>query len=145
MTDTPDFHILLVEDDKAHAEITRIALEESGVPVAITHVWNGVEAINFLRRKPPHEQAPRPDLVLLDLRLPRMDGHAVLKTIKRDEQLLSIPVVVLTTSDAEIDRCNAFGACANSYIVKPVDFTEFAAMAKSLVGYWSQWNARVSG
>jgi len=132
---------LLVEDDDAHAELVELALEENRVVNQLSRVRDGTEALAFLRQQAPYESQSRPDVVLLDLKLPSLDGHEVLRIVKNDESLKSIPVVVLTTSAAEADRARAYMEHANSYVVKPVDFDQFHRLVRDLQLYWSVWNA----
>ena len=132
--DAPD--LLLVEDEPADAFLTRIAFEEAGIAVRIHHVGNGREALDFLRRKPPYEAAPRPVLVLLDLNMPRMNGHEFLAEKQGDDALTDLPVVVLTTSDVErdVEACRANGA--DDYIVKPVDVERYRERVGLLARTW---------
>ena len=135
--------ILLVEDDPAHAEIVRRNFGDFFAENRLEHVSDGRAALDYLYRRGAFEDrhaAPRPDLVLLDLRLPGIDGFTVLRTVKEDASLASIPVVVLTTSAAEIDVSRAYTHRANSYLVKPVDFDEFVALMESLGHYWFDKN-----
>ena len=136
-------NILLVEDDPAHAEIVRRNFEKSRSANRLTHVSDGQAALDYLYGREafsaPHS-APRPGLVLLDLRLPKVDGLEVLKTIKDDDNLNQIPVVILTTSAAESDVARAYDSHANSYLVKPVDFTQFVELMEMLGYYWLVWN-----
>jgi len=135
--------ILLVEDDLAHAEIVRRNLKDFRVANRIVHVEDGQAALDYLFRRgvftDPNAN-PRPDLVLLDLRLPKVDGLEVLKRIKADEVLKKIPTVVLTTSNAESDILNAYENGAGSYLAKPVDFEKFAKLLESFGFYWLAWN-----
>lgn len=131
---------LLVEDDQAHAELIMLTLQDNGVLNGVNHVRDGAEALAFLRREGEHANAPRPDVVLLDLMLPKLNGHEVLAEIKSDENLMSIPVVILTTSENEIDRAQAYQGHANSYLSKPVNFERFQNMVKDLNLYWTVWN-----
>jgi CheY-like chemotaxis protein len=133
-------HFLLVEDDQDHAELVRRGLESSRVVNDLTHVTDGEEAIRLLRLLPPYEKTRRPDVVLLDIKLPRMNGLEVLELIKSDETLSSIPVVMLTTSEAETDRARAYARSANSYLVKPLHFEQFHQMIQDLQMYWAVWN-----
>ena len=137
--------ILLVEDDPAHAEIVRRNFEKSRVANRLIHVADGQAAIDYLYRKEAFADplaSPRPGVILLDLRLPKVDGLEVLKTIKSDPGLATIPVVVLTTSAAEADMVKAYDLHANSYLVKPVDFPQFVALLDTLGYYWLAWNER---
>jgi chemotaxis family two-component system response regulator Rcp1 len=128
--------LLLVEDNPGDVELTREALTEARVRNHLAVVSDGVEALRFLRREGPHAGSPRPDLILLDLNLPRMDGREVLAAIKRDPALRRIPVVVLTTSEAERDILEAYQLHANAYIVKPVDLDQFLGVVRSIESFW---------
>lgn len=128
--------ILLVEDNPADVMLTRAALEEAKFANELHVARDGEEAMRFLRREGEHAQAPRPDLVLLDLNLPRMDGREVLAAVKSDPELKRIPVVVLTTSAHEEDILRAYDTHANAYITKPVNLDCFVKAAKSLENFW---------
>lgn len=128
--------ILLVEDSPTDAMLTQAALSYSRVCNNLYIVKDGVEALAFLRRQPPFADAPRPDLILLDLNLPRKDGREVLQEIKSDRRFATIPVVVLTTSGDETDVLNAYDRHANCYIVKPVDFEKFAEVIRNTEQFW---------
>jgi CheY-like chemotaxis protein len=117
--------ILLVEDDPGNVLLTQEALSENKYPIVIHDVADGVAAMAFLHRTPPYANAVRPDLVLLDLNLPRKDGREVLGEIKADPNLRSIPVVVLTTSGAEADVLRSYDLHANAYVQKPLDMDQF--------------------
>ena len=132
--------LLLVEDDDAHAMIVERCLLGSGDRVTMDRVHDGVEAVAYVRRQGAFQNRPRPGLILLDLELPRMHGHEVLRTLKADDDLKMIPVVVLTTSDAEQDRRKAYGLHANGYLVKPTDFGKFRQMIGAVTSYWGVWN-----
>ena len=136
-------NFLLVEDDQDHADLVMMALNENHVENGIYHVIDGAEALAFLRQEGAHVDKPRPDLILLDLKLPKVDGHKVLEAVKQDEDLRTIPVVVLTTSAAEADRARAYGSHANSYLVKPVDFEKFHQMISDLQTMWLRINNTV--
>lgn len=133
-------HFLLVEDDESHAELIRLALEENRVANTLDWVGDGVEAMHYLRAEGQYAGRRQPDVLLLDLKLPRMDGLEVLATVKGDPVLRRIPVVILTTSTTEIDRARAYSHHANSYVVKPLDFQVFHQMVKDLQLYWTAWN-----
>jgi CheY-like chemotaxis protein len=124
--------LLLVEDDPGDVLITREALAAAKVLSNLYVVDNGEAAIAFLRRGPGFEHAPRPDLILLDLNLPRLDGQEVLAIVKEDESLRRIPVVVLTTSDAEEDILRSYDHHANAYVTKPVDFDAFMQVVRQI-------------
>lgn len=135
--------ILLVEDNEDHAELVRRSLAQNRVANRIIWLEDGEKALHYLYRegiyKDP-EKSPRPTLVLLDLRLPRIDGLEVLSRIKQDPNLRLIPVVILTSSAAETDIAKAYEFHANSYIVKPVDFLKFTELMDDLGFYWLGWN-----
>jgi CheY-like chemotaxis protein len=124
--------VLLVEDDEGDVVMTREALDEGKVVNRLHVAPDGVAAIEFLRREGPHADAPRPDLILLDLNLPRRDGRQVLAEVKADEDLRRIPVVVLTTSEAEEDIVRSYDLHANAYITKPVDFERFVQVVQQI-------------
>lgn len=128
--------ILLVEDSPSDAELTLEALREGKICNHINLVEDGVQALAFLRRQGPYAEAPRPDLVLLDLNIPRKDGREVLAEMKSDPDLKTIPVVILTTSRADEDVLRAYSLHANCYIIKPVDFRPFLEVVKSIENFW---------
>lgn len=128
--------ILLVEDSPADILITREAFEEFGLLNTLHVMEDGTEALAFLRQEGKYASAPRPDLILLDLNLPRKNGREVLAEIKADDRLKTIPVVILTTSHAEKDVLEAYGFCANCYVVKPVGFDHFVEAMKSIRQFW---------
>ena len=128
--------ILLVEDNSGDVRLTREAFKEARVLNELHSVEDGVEAIKFLRRENQYENAPRPDLILLDLNLPKKDGREVLSEIKADEDLKAIPVVILTTSKAEEDIVKMYNGHANCYISKPVDIDQFVTVVKSIESFW---------
>jgi CheY-like chemotaxis protein len=124
--------ILLVEDNPGDARLTEEALKEGKVRNNLHHVRDGVEAMRFLERQGEYKEKPRPDLMLLDLNLPRKDGREVLAEIKSDPELRSIPVVVLTTSKAEEDILRSYDLHANAYVTKPVDFNRFIDVVRQI-------------
>ena len=128
--------ILLVEDSPSDTELTLEALREAKVRNHLSLVEDGVQAMQFLRREGAYAGAPRPDLIMLDLNLPRKDGRQVLAEIKSDESLKTIPIVVLTTSRAEQDVLRAYQLSANCYITKPVDFEQFLNVVRSIESFW---------
>lgn len=135
--------ILLVEDNQDHAELVIRGLETNRVANKIIHVEDGESALDYMFQRgrfSDPELAPRPHLVLLDLRLPRVDGLEVLRTLKSSEETKRVPVVVLTTSEAERDVAMAYEHHANSYLVKPVSFAKFMELTKDLGFYWFAWN-----
>lgn len=136
-------HILLVEDDADHAEIVMRSMSSHRVGNTIHWVRDGEEALDYLFRRGLYANpadSPEPTLVLLDLRLPKVDGLEVLKRVKESPALRHIVVVILTTSAAERDVAAAYGTYANSYLVKPVDFAHFSELMASLGYYWLAWN-----
>ncbi len=128
--------ILLVEDSPSDTELTVAALSSAKVCNRLSVVEDGVQAMEFLHREGAYAEAPRPDLILLDLNLPRKDGREVLAEIKSDEKLAPIPVVVLTTSQAERDVLQAYTLRANCYVTKPVDFKQFLEVVEAIEGFW---------
>ncbi len=128
--------ILLVEDNPGDVRLTIEALHESKVRNTLSVATDGVEALAFLRREGRYGGAPRPDLILLDLNLPKMDGREVLAAIKADQELRTIPVVILTTSHAEQDILKSYNLHANCYITKPVDLDQFITVVKSIEDFW---------
>jgi len=135
--------ILLAEDDDAHAEIVVRNFEDSLVANQMFRVTDGEEALDYLYQRSAYSDpasSPRPGIILLDLRMPKIDGLEVLKAIKTDPDLKTIPVVVLTTSKGELDIAEAYEHHANSYLVKPVDFTKFTQLLENFGYYWLVWN-----
>jgi len=128
--------ILLVEDNPGDERLTREALKEGKVYSNLHWVKDGVEAMEFLRRQGKHAAARRPDIILLDLNLPKKDGREVLQDIKSDPELKRIPVVVLTTSKAEEDVLRTYNLHANCYVTKPVDLEKFIVVVKSIDVFW---------
>ncbi|WP_018500417.1 response regulator [Parafrankia discariae] len=124
--------VLLVEDDPGDVLMTREAFEDHKLKNNLNVVSDGVEALAYLRGEEPYTNAPRPDLILLDLNLPRRDGRQVLAEVKADERLRRIPIVVLTTSEAEEDVLRSYDLHANAYITKPVDFERFVAVVRQI-------------
>jgi CheY-like chemotaxis protein len=124
--------VLLVEDDPGDVLMTKEAFEEHKVGNRLHVVPDGVDALAYLRREGPYQDAARPDLILLDLNLPRVDGREVLAEIKKDESLRSIPVVVLTTSQADEDILRSYQLHANAYVTKPVDFDRFVSVVRQI-------------
>jgi len=133
---TNSIEILLVEDSPGDQRLTREALKEGKINNNLYIVEDGEEAIAFLKRKEPFTTVPRPDLILLDLNLPKMNGQEVLEIIKVDENLKRIPVVILTTSHADEDILKAYNLNANCYITKPVDFNQFIHVVKKIQEFW---------
>jgi len=135
-TGVDPIEILLVEDSPADVRLTREALKEEKLYVKLNVVNDGVEAMAYLRREGKYATASRPDLILLDLNLPRKDGREVLKEIKTDEKLMVIPVVVLTISKAEEDVAKSYHLHANCYITKPIDLDQFSKVVKTIQDFW---------
>ncbi len=137
LRNTPEaFEILLVEDNPGDARLAQEALKEGRMTSRLKVVVDGVEAMSFLRREGQYAGSPRPNLILLDLNLPRKDGRQVLAELKADEDLRRIPVVVLTTSQAEQDILRSYDLHANCYITKPVDLDRFISVVRSIEEYW---------
>lgn len=132
----PPIEILLVEDNLGDARLTREALKEGKVHSHLHWVKDGVEALEFLHRRGKHQSAPRPDIILLDLNLPKKDGREVLQEIKEDDRLKRIPVVILTTSKAEEDVLRTYELHANCYVTKPVDLEQFIKVVRSIDNFW---------
>jgi two-component system, chemotaxis family, response regulator Rcp1 len=128
--------ILLVEDNPGDVHLTREVFKEARMQNNLHVAMDGVEALSFLRREGTYAQAPRPDLILLDLNLPKKDGREVLAEIKQDESLKRIPVVALTTSRSEEDILKTYNLHVNCYIIKPVDFEQFMGVIKGIEGFW---------
>jgi CheY-like chemotaxis protein len=126
----------LVEDNEADADLTREGLDDSKILNRLFVVKNGIEAMSFLRREEPFVEAPRPDIILLDLNLPRKDGREVLADIKSDPDLAPIPVVILTSSKAEKDIAMSYQQHANAYVTKPVGLSGFAQIVKAIDAFW---------
>lgn len=140
MTGTSDsgipLQVLLIEDSPGDVRLTQEAFREANRKIVLHVANDGVEAMAFLRREDPHRHAPRPHLILLDLNLPRMDGREVLAHIKRNSQLMTIPTVILTTSDAEADVVTSYELHANCYLTKPVQLAAFELLVKSISDFW---------
>lgn len=128
--------ILLVDDNPADVDLTREALRDARMLNRMYVARDGVEALAFLRREGEHAGAPRPDLILLDLNMPRMDGRELLGHIKADPELKRIPVVVLSTSEAETDILKTYDLHANCFVTKPVELEQFVDVARSIEGFW---------
>jgi two-component system, chemotaxis family, response regulator Rcp1 len=129
--------VLLVEDNPYDAELTVDALARADFACRVAVVDDGLKAIAYLRRQPPYEKAPRPDLVLLDLGLPESDGREVLLEVKADPGLAGVPVVVWTSSEAEADVQMSYRVRANAYVTKPVEADRFAEIVRFVVGFWA--------
>jgi two-component system, chemotaxis family, response regulator Rcp1 len=128
--------LLLVEDSPTDVELTREALQDAKIANELHHVEDGEQAMAYLRQEPPYADQPRPDVVMLDLNLPRKDGREVLQEIKQDEDLRSIPVIVLTTSAAGEDVKHAYSNYVNAYIQKPINFDQFTQTVRSFEQFW---------
>lgn len=136
MSERP-IHILLAEDDDNDVRITRRAIKKGKLAATIDVARDGQEALDVLFRRPPFADAARPDLVLLDINLPKINGVEVLRTVKRDPVLQSIPVLMLTTSARQDDVTTAYALGANTYICKPIRFARFVEVIRDVAGYWS--------
>jgi CheY-like chemotaxis protein len=135
-TNAAPLEVLLVEDSPGDVRLTREAFKDAKVLVNLSVASDGTEAMAFLKREGAYASAPRPDLILLDLNLPKKDGREVLEEIKNSPTLKSIPVVILTTSAAEVDILRSYLLHANCYITKPVDLTGFLSVVKSIDSFW---------
>jgi CheY-like chemotaxis protein len=137
-TATPSRHfdVLLVEDSPSDAELTRKAFLRQPIDLRLHHVWDGIECLHFLEREGPFAEAPTPDLILLDLNMPRMDGREVLRQVKGNHHLSPIPVIILTTGSERADITEAYRSHANAYLVKPVDLELFFALINDLRRFW---------
>lgn len=136
-------NILFIEDDPAHAEITIRNFKKSRIDNQITHLSDGQQALDYLFHRGDYTNAelfPLPHLILMDLRLPKVDGLEVLEKIRGEESLKSIPTVILTTSEAEVDITKAYNYNVNSYLVKPLDVKKFSEMIEAFGFYWIVWN-----
>ena len=131
-----EIHILLVDDNEGDILLTREALDDARIVNRISIAHDGVEAIRFLKRKYPFEDSERPDLILLDINLPKMDGTEVLSIVKSDPDLKRIPVIMLTTSSAEKDIIASYDNYANCYITKPVDLDRFMDVVRTIEDFW---------
>ena len=131
-----EVQVLLVEDSPGDVRLTQEAFREANMSINLHVASDGVEAMSFLRQEGVHTKAPRPDLILLDLNLPRMDGREVLALIKADQSLRTIPTVILTTSDAEADILKSYQLQANCYLSKPVQLDAFETLVKSINDFW---------
>jgi|SRR5208282_415261 two-component system, chemotaxis family, response regulator Rcp1 len=134
--DDMPLEVLLVEDSPGDVRLTQDAFQSANMAVNMHVASDGVAAMEFLNREGPHAAAPRPDLILLDLNMPRMDGREVLARIKNDDKLKTIPTVILTTSEAEGDIVKSYQLHANSYLCKPVQLSAFESLVKSLNDFW---------
>lgn len=128
--------VLLVEDSPGDARLTKEAFHDANRSIRLHVAADGVEAMGFLMQEGAHVDAPRPDLILLDLNLPKMDGREVLAHIKAHDDLKLIPTVILTTSDSEVDIVNSYQLQANCYLTKPVQLDEFESLIKSINDFW---------
>ena len=134
--ESPPVEILLVEDNAGDHRLTKEALHEGKVYNNLHWAKDGVEALDFLKKRGKYKDAPRPDIILLDLNLPKKDGREVLQEIKNDDALKRIPVVILTTSKAEEDVLKTYNLHANCYVTKPVDLEKFIVVVKSIDAFW---------
>jgi CheY-like chemotaxis protein len=128
--------VLLVEDSPGDVRLTREAFRDANMDISLSVASDGLEALSYLRREGAHHDAPRPDFILLDLNLPRMDGREVLSIIKEDKDLRMIPTVILTTSEADADIAKSYELRANCYLAKPVDLDAFQELVTSINDFW---------
>jgi len=133
---TESLRVLLVEDNPGDADLTRAGLEKSQFPIELTVLASGTEAVAFIQRKGKFADEPRPDLVLLDLNLPGVDGQYVLSEIKRNDEMKRVPVSILTSSSAESDVARSYELGANSYVVKPFDFKNHQSIVRAVEEFW---------
>lgn len=136
-------NILFIEDDPAHAEITMRNFKKNRIGNNLTHLSDGQQAIDYLFRQGEYadpEKSPTPHLILMDLRLPKVDGLEVLEKIRSNPYLKCIPTIILTTSEAEVDITKAYNFNVNSYLVKPLDVDKFSKMLETFGFYWIVWN-----
>jgi len=141
----PPVRILLAEDNAAHAKLVMRTLAEHCLANTVSHVTDGEAALDYLLGRREYQnssECPKPDVVLLDLKLPKIDGLTVLETIKSTDELRRLPVIILSTSNADSDASRAYELGANSYLVKPTDFAQFSQMIDDLGNYWLSWNRR---
>jgi len=131
-----EINILLIEDNSGDVWLTKEAFSESEKNITIHVAIDGVDGYNYLKNQPPYEEAPMPDLILLDLNLPKWDGREVLKKVKTDDTLKHIPIIVLTTSNAEKDVINCYNLHANCFITKPVDYENFFQIIRHIENFW---------
>lgn len=136
MSPQQPIEILLVEDNPGDVQLTKIAMRDSVIPNRLSVVEDGVQAMEYLRQEGEFEDAPRPDIILLDLNLPMKDGREVLSEVKHDKDLRRIPVIVLTTSSDERDIHNSYDLYANCFISKPLDIDSFMKMARKIENFW---------
>lgn len=129
-------HILLVDDNEGDILLTREALDDARIINKISIAYDGIEAISFLKKRPPYRETETPDLILLDINLPKMNGTEVLSIIKNDPDLKRIPVIMLTTSSAEKDILDSYDNHANCYITKPVDLERFMDVVRTIEDFW---------
>ena len=135
-------HILLVDDCEADAELIRATLRRSDARLEMTHVWDGVEALDYLTQRAESPAPTDPVVILLDLNMPRMDGLTLLKLIRSDPHLQEIPVVILTTSDSDVDVTASYRSRCNAYVVKPTDLEGFEGLMKTIRDFWCTHNRR---
>ena len=128
--------ILLVEDDEADVVLVRATLAQSKLANTLHHVFNGIEALKFLRREPPYEDKPVPDLMILDLNMPLLNGHETLVKIREDEQMPQVPIVIMTSSARHEDVAKSYAHHANCYVVKPLDLAEFRKVILHVANFW---------
>ena len=133
-------NILLVEDNEADARLVQEVLKEGRVKINLSHVEDGEQALRFLKKEGHYSDAPTPDIILLDLNMPKKDGREVLSEIRADPNLMTIPVIILTVSESEIDILQSYSLQANAYITKPVHLNQFIETIRSIEGFWLSIN-----
>lgn len=136
MTDSKQIDLLLVDDDAGDVALMKEGLQDGKICLQLHVVEDGEKAVKYLRKEPPYTDAVRPDIILLDLNMPRKDGRETLREIKLDENLRSIPIVILSTSDAEADIMKCYEYGANCYVTKPVGFVEFSKIVNTIEEFW---------
>ncbi len=141
----PPVKLLIAEDDDDHAEILEMAIDEAPVSCEITRVCDGEEALQYLKCEGAYADALRPDLILLDINMPRVNGLQVAEFIKSNPALLHIPTIMMTTSNSDHDKRRAYDLHVNSYLVKPADFGDMMKMLADTLTYWSTWNRSLDG
>lgn len=140
MTDTASnqapIELLLIDDDEADIYLAKRALKTCRTPLRIQVARHGEEALSLLRRESPHEEARRPDLIFLDLNMPRMNGHEFLERMKADDELKSIPTIVMSMSESEVDMMESYRLQASAYVAKPIELKAFGEVIRSIEDYW---------
>ncbi|NND95698.1 MAG: response regulator [Pirellulaceae bacterium] len=139
----PSLQVLMVEDNDDHAALLLRALKRADGDCSVQRVQDGCEALDYLRAQAPFDERVWPHIVLLDINLPKLSGHEVLKQIRNDEQICTAVVIVMSTSEGDRDVIQAYRECANAYVTKPTQFQELCVMMNDLVSFWASWNVTV--